>query len=77
MIQVLEMVLTGQATENDWRITFGLTVRHDPELEAVRQVCSEIEQQHFIENNTSDYLFSRQGLEELKQQLLKLKQNNK
>ncbi len=69
IIQVLEMVLTGQATENDWRITLGMTIRHDPELELFRQRCVDIEEQHFLEGSTTGYLFTKEGLEKIKVEL--------
>jgi len=77
MIQVLEMVLTGQATENDWRIVFDITIRHNPSLELLRQQALEIEEQYFtalsVTSGRSDYLFSKQGLLKLEALLQKLK----
>jgi hypothetical protein len=78
MIQILEMVLTGQARENDWRIVFDITIRHNPSLEALRQQALEIEDKHFIGLSSgsarSDYLFSKQGLVEL--EVLRQQLNN-
>lgn len=78
MVQVLEMVLTGQATENDWRIVFDITIRHDSNLEAFRQQALEIEEKHFIglsaSSARSDYLFSQQGLVELETLLQNVKE---
>jgi len=66
MVKVLEMVLTGQARENDWRMVFDMTIRHNPDLESLRQQALEIEEQHFIGLSVkSDYLFTPQGLSEL------------
>ena len=62
MVKVLEMVLTGQATENDWYITFGMIIRHSPELEHWRQQCADIEEEHFIGDQRPPYLFTREGL---------------
>ncbi len=66
MLKVLEMVLTGQATDNDWHMTFGMTIRHSPELEELRQQCVLIEEEHFIGESTSRYLFEAEGLKALK-----------
>ena len=67
MLKVLEMVLTGQATDNDWHTTYGMTIRHAPELEEIRQQCVDIEYKYFVGENTSNYLFSGEGLRALKE----------
>ena len=67
MLKVLEMILTGQATDNDWHTTFGMTIRHSPELEDIRQQCIDIEDKHFVGESTSSYLFSGEGLRALKE----------
>lgn len=74
MIKVLELVLTGQATENDWRLTFDITIRHSPELEAVRQRCCDIEEQYFTGEYRGNFIFSPRGLDELKMILEELRQ---
>jgi hypothetical protein len=66
MLKVLEMILTGQATDNDWHTTFGMTIRHSAELEDIRQQCIEIEDDYFVGESTSAYLFSGEGLKALK-----------
>ena len=73
MIATLEMVLTGQATENQWFTVFGIPARHYPELEEVRQRCLEIEEAHYIGRNSSPHLFTATGLAELKKILAELK----
>ena len=77
MIHVLEMVLTGQATDNNWQMTFGMVIRHSPELEALRQQCLDIEEGCYIGNQTSPHLFSEQGLAQLSDVLAELKALNK
>lgn len=73
MIRVVEMVLTGQATDNDWQMVFGMTIRHNPELEAIRQQCLEVEEKFYIGEQRPPYLFSTEGLEVLDQILTELK----
>ncbi len=77
MIHVLEMVLTGQATDNNWQMTFGMVIRHSPELETIRQQCLDIEEVCYIGNQTSLHLFSEQGLAQLRTVLAELKTLNK
>lgn len=72
IIRVLEMVLTGQATDNDWQMTFAMTIRHSPELENIRQECLAIEEAHYIGNQHPPYLFSAEGLQQLKEILQKI-----
>ncbi|MGH1440190.1 MAG: hypothetical protein ACRBBR_08785 [Cellvibrionaceae bacterium] len=74
MVKVLEMVLTGQARENDWRMVFDMTIRHNPELESLRQQALEIEEQYFTGlSANSDYLFTQQGLGKLENLLQAVK----
>jgi len=73
MIKTLEMVLTGQATENQWFTVFGIPMRHSLELEDIRQRCLEIEEKHYIGRNSSPHLFNATGLGKLKNILAELK----
>ncbi|WP_444883735.1 hypothetical protein [Microbulbifer sp. PSTR4-B] len=63
-IKGLEDAITGQASESEWRALVAIPMRHDPELEAMRLKCLEIE-----EHESSDhppYLFTEKGLEQLR-----------
>jgi hypothetical protein len=73
MVHVLEAVLTGQATDNEWQMTFGMVIRHSPSLEAVRLQCIDIEEECYIGNQRPPYLFSTEGLEQLRHILYDLK----
>lgn len=73
MVRVLEMTLTGQATDNDWQMVFGMTIRHSPSLEAIRQQCLDVEEAYYIGDQKPPYLFSGEGLEQLKAILAELK----
>ena len=83
MLKMLEMVLTGQATDNEWHMTFGMIIRHSPELEDIRRQCIKVEDKYFLGESTSNYLFSTEGLKALKEirnelySLLQLTLNNK
>lgn len=65
MINVLEMVLTGNATANDWNMTFGMVIRHSSTLESLRLECVEIEEECYIGEQKPPYLFSAHGLQQL------------
>ncbi len=73
LIHVLEMVITGQATENDWQVLMAVTIRHDEVLEQVRERCLAIEEHYYIGDRRPPYLFTEEGLVELKQLLIQLR----
>lgn len=72
VITLLEMVLTGQATENDWQVFAAVPLRHDAALNTIRERCMEIEEHEYMVNNPP-FLFSQKGLSELRNVLLELK----
>ncbi|MDG1081881.1 MAG: hypothetical protein P8P14_05805 [Porticoccaceae bacterium] len=37
---LLETVLEGQATEADWDVFIGMTIRHNPDLDEIRLQCA-------------------------------------
>src|SRR5690606_40107181 len=44
VIALLELVLQGRASENDWRVFAAIPLRHNPALEEVRERCMDIEE---------------------------------
>ena len=73
VIQLLEMVVEGRASENDWRVFVGVPLRHDPYLEQVRQQCMDIEERTYMGKRRSGALFSESGLDELRALLAELR----
>lgn len=77
---LLKAVLTGQADYDQWSSVMHLPIRHDPELEALRQNCVEIEAQHYLGHPTylgkPDGMFSPEGVRQLEAILHTLQQNN-
>jgi hypothetical protein len=67
VVTLLRMVLSGQATENDWQVFAATPLRHDPYLHELRERCIEIEEREYIGESQSGFLFSPRGLEELQQ----------
>lgn len=65
VIQLLEWVLLGQATENDWQVFCGIPIQHDEFLESIRLQCLEIDEKYFISEGRSGYLLKLQGREEI------------
>lgn len=73
VIALLELVLSGQASENDWRVFSCVPLSHDPELARVRQQCLEIEEREYLGARPPGFLFREQGLEELQEILKQLR----
>lgn len=74
VIALLELVLNGQASENDWRVFAAIPLRHNPELDEIRERCMDIEEREYIGPGRSGLLFSQQGLDELREILQNLKE---
>ncbi len=75
VIRLLEWMLLGQASDNDWRVFCGYPLRHNEELEWVRQQCVDIDEQYYIGDTRAGHLLSRRGLQEL-EELLKVLKNS-
>lgn len=76
-VQGLEDVIAGQADDNEWRVLTGYPMRHDPELERLRLLCLEIEEEEYT--GMMPYLFTEAGLarlREVREQLLTGSANN-
>jgi hypothetical protein len=67
VILLLKSVLVGQASENDWTIFLASSFRHSPELEIVRERCAQIDESEYLGHSRTGFLFSQEGLWQLKQ----------
>ncbi len=65
VIALLELVLAGDATENDWYIFMGIPLRHNDVLQAVQQRCSDLGETEYI-GDSSATLFTEKGMQALK-----------
>ena len=77
--QLLQWMLLGQASENQWRIFCEMPIRHDPPLEAVRRRCAEIDERCFVGDHRDGRLLNAEGMaavEEQLQQLLALEESD-
>ncbi|MBB3062337.1 hypothetical protein [Microbulbifer rhizosphaerae] len=63
-VKGLEDVIAGQADDNEWRVLTSYPMRHDPELERLRQECLDIEKSEYT--GASPYLFTEAGIERLR-----------
>lgn len=69
--KLLELVLAGRAREQDWSVFTGIPIRHDPQLEAVRQACVDLERREW---RGGRWLLSEAGRRELEQLLTRLRE---
>ncbi|NIB41897.1 hypothetical protein HBA55_19990 [Pseudomaricurvus alkylphenolicus] len=76
--RLLEWMLLGQATENDWRVFCDIPIRHDDFLESIRIRCVELDEKHFIGDSHGGRLLSAEGLEQLTEllQQIRTRQSN-
>ncbi len=74
VVTLLEMVLDGRASENDWRVFVSVPLRHDPLLDELRRRCIDIEEREYLgRGGAQGRLFTRQGMEELRKLLQELR----
>lgn len=66
VIQLLQKVLVGQASENDWAIFLSSSFRHCPELEPVRDACAAIDEKEYLGHTRAGFLLSESGLEQVR-----------
>lgn len=62
VIHLLQKVLVGQASENDWAIFLSSSFRHCPELEPFRDACAAIDEAEYLGHTRAGFLFSENGL---------------
>lgn len=72
VIALLQNVLVGQASENDWAIFLSSSFRHCPDLETIRNDCSAIDEREYLGQTRSGFLFTDKGLQELKRVLARV-----
>lgn len=72
IITLLELVVDGTATENDWQVFIGIPLRHDHELQDIQTRCAALTEAEYT-GDQGDRLFSARGLAELKKLLAELK----
>jgi len=66
VIQLLQKVLVGQASENDWAIFLSSSFRHCPELEPFRDACAAIDEKEYLGHTRAGFLLSDNGLAQIR-----------
>lgn len=72
-LRIIEWVLLGQATENEWTLFCELPIRHDEGLERLRLSCLLIEEQFALRSPSNSYLLTLEGREKLEEVYQKFK----
>ena len=66
LIRLLQRVLVGQASENEWAIFLSSSFRHCPELEPFRDACAAIDEKEYLGHTRAGFLFSETGLAQIR-----------
>jgi hypothetical protein len=66
-IQLLQKMLVGQASENDWAIFLSSSFRHCPELEPFRDACAAVDETEYLGHTRAGFLLSERGLLQLRE----------
>lgn len=74
MVQLLQKVLVGQASENDWAIFLSSSFRHCPELEPFRDACAAIDEKEYLGHTRAGFLLSETGLKRVREILTQVEQ---
>ena len=64
---LLELILSGQATESDWHVFAAYPIRQDDQLRRVQERCLAIAEREYIGGNHR--LFTDEGLDQLREVL--------
>lgn len=67
--QLLEWMLLGQASENDWQVFCEMPIRHNELLESIRLRCQEIDEAYAIGDGPSGVLLNQAGLSAVRELL--------
>ena len=68
VISLLELVLAGEASEDDWNVFSEMPIRYNDDLEAIRQKCLNISEND-SEPMMAGRLFSERALNEISEVL--------
>lgn len=67
LIRLLQKVLVGQASENDWAIFLSSSFRHCPELEPFRDACAAVDETEYLGHTRAGFLLSERGLLQIRE----------
>lgn len=65
VVSLFNLVLSGKATEHDWRLFSAISLSHDPLLNDIRNRALDIEERDNLAATKPGFLFSNVGLDEI------------
>ena len=74
VIKLLQNVLVGQASENEWAIFLSSSYRHCPELEPFREACVVLDEKEYLGHTRAGFLFTEKGLSQIREFLAQIEQ---
>ncbi len=66
-VRLLTLVVSGQATENDWSVVMDMPIRNSEYLEGLRQRCLVTAESTELASPHRGYLFNKEGIEQFNQ----------
>lgn len=78
VVELLNKVITGEATQQSWDLFIGYPILHDPDLELIRRQCVVLTEGDAdtpgYPTGLGDYLFNKAGREKVREILDELKE---
>ena len=72
---LLTQLLEGEASEQEWQFFLDMPIRHDPDLEALRQECIEMYEQFGLRPRHNKARLNEAGQIRLRHKISKLEQS--
>ncbi len=66
-VRLLTLVVSGQATENDWSVVMDMPIRNSEHLEGLRERCLAIAEATELASPHNGYLFNKDGIQKFNQ----------
>jgi hypothetical protein len=76
VVRLLQNVLVGQASENDWAIFLSSSFRHCPELEPLRTACADLDEKEYLGHTRAGFLFTERGLKQIREILAQVEKTD-
>lgn len=75
LISLFELLLSGQASEDDWQVFLEIPIRHDPFLEDIRAQCINLAEGEVL-SSSKGVLLSEKATREVERILRELRLDN-
>jgi hypothetical protein len=72
LISLFELLLSGQASEDDWYVFLEISIRHDPFLEDIRAQCINLAEGEVL-SSSKGVILSEKATQEVERMLRELR----